>query len=265
MGESRLIVFVRYPVAGKVKTRLIPALGEDGAAALSREMAEHTMNWASRLAGKGGKGLEIRFEGGLVRDMEAWLGKGFRYVPQGDGDVGARMDRAFREAFSEGIGKAVLIGTDLPELTVFHIREAWKALDAFDVVLGPAADGGYGPIGLRRAVPDLFRGISWSTDRVLKQTLAKAAAACLKVKILPALCDVDRPDDIPVWERTVRKSMSIIIPTLNEEGHFKRTLCAVGRPADTEVIIADAGSRDDTLTIAEEFGAKIVSCRPSRG
>jgi rSAM/selenodomain-associated transferase 2/rSAM/selenodomain-associated transferase 1 len=228
-------------------------------------MAEHTLSWASRLAGKGAASLEVRFDGGLVPEMEAWLGKGFRYVPQAEGDVGARMDRAFREAFSEGIGKAVLIGTDLPELSLFHIREAWKALEAFDVVLGPAADGGYGPIGLRRAVPDLFRGITWSTDQVLKQTLSKAAAAGLKVKVLPALRDVDRPEDLPVWEQVVRQSISIIIPTLNEPGDLARTLRAVGRPADTEVIVADGGSQDETLSIAREAGAKVVSCSPSRG
>jgi hypothetical protein len=197
--------------------------------------------------------------------MEAWLGKGFRYVPQGGGDLGTKMDRAFREVFSEGIRKAVLIGSDLPELSVFHIREAWTALDAFDVVLSPATDGGYGLIGLRRAAPDIFREIAWSTDRVLEETLAKSAAAGLKAKVLPAVRDVDLPDDLPVWERVARQSISIIIPTLDEGSNLERTLHAVGRPADTEVIIADGGSRDDTLSIAEKAGAKVVRCRPGRG
>jgi rSAM/selenodomain-associated transferase 2 len=131
--------------------------------------------------------------------------------------------------------------------------------------LGPAADGGYGPIGLRRAIPDLFRGITWSTDQVLKQTLSKAAAAGLKVKVLPALRDVDRPEDLPVWERVDSQFISIIIPTLDEGGDLAQTLRAVGRPADTEVIIADGGSRDATLSIAEKAGAKVVRCLPGRG
>jgi rSAM/selenodomain-associated transferase 2/rSAM/selenodomain-associated transferase 1 len=262
---SRLIVFVRYPVAGRIKTRLIPALGEDGAAALSREMTEHTMNWASRLAGKGEGGVEVRFDGGSVPKMEAWLGKALRYVPQGDGDIGTRMDRAFRESFAEGIKKVVLIGTDIPELTVFHVREVWKALDEVDLILGPAHDGGYGLIGLRRPAPEIFQGPAWGTDEVLTETLAKAAAADLTARMLPAVRDVDRPEDLPLWERTARQSISVIVPAINEGNRLERTLSSIGRPADTEVIIADGGSRDETLSIARKAGAKVVSCRPGRG
>lgn len=258
-------MFVRYPAAGKAKTRLIPALGEAGAASLSKRMTEHTLDWASRLAGKDGDSLEVRFDGCSAPDMEAWLGPGFRYVPQGDGDVGVRMDRAFRESFSAGIKKAVLVGTDIPELTVFHVREAWKALDDSDVVLGPTVDGGYCLVGLRTDAPGLFQGPAWSTDKVLAATLAKTAAAGLAVRLLPLLRDVDGPDDLPAWERVDRRSLSIVIPTLNEGRRLSDALGSVGRPPGTEVIIADAGSRDDTLEIAKRAGAKIVSCRPGRG
>ncbi len=265
MRDPRLIVFVRNPAAGTVKTRLIPALGEEGAASLYKDMAEYTFRWASRLASKNRGVLEVRFDRGSIRDMEGWLGKGFRYLPQGEGDVGARMSRAFRENFMEGIRKAVLIGTDLPGLTVFHVREAWKALDDADMVVAPASDGGYGLIGLRRDAPEIFRGFEWSTDKVLEETLARAAAAGLSVKVLPTLRDIDVPADLPVWEVTVRRFLSVIIPTLNEERHIGQTLASLGKPPDTEVIVADGGSRDGTVDVARQAGAKIVSSRPGRG
>lgn len=265
MRGSRLIVFVRHPVAGKVKTRLVPALGEEGAASLYRGLAEHTLKWASCLTRKDANALEVRFDGGSAKDMEGWLGAGLRFVPQGDGDIGERMARAFRESFQSGIKKAVLVGTDIPELSLFHIREAWKALDSRDLVLGPTIDGGYCLVGLRRDAPGIFRGLEWGTKAVFAATLAKAAAAGLTVRTLARMQDVDVPDDLPVWERTARQSLSVIVPTLNEGGHLQPTLDVVRKPPDCEVIVADGGSLDDTLDIARQAGAKIVPSKPGRG
>ena len=265
MSTARLIVFVRYPVAGRVKTRLIPVLGEDGAASLSRSMAEHTLKWASRLSGKRRADLEVRFDGGSIPEMAAWLGENVRCIPQGDGDLGDRMSRAFRDSFMDGVKKTVLIGTDIPELTVFHIRAAWKTLDENDAVLVPAPDGGYGLIGLRRFSPEIFQGLAWGTNTVLEGTLAKAADLGLCVKTFPAQPDVDVAADLPVWERTKRRFLSIVIPTLNEGPRLKRTLDSISGSPDTEVIVADGGSRDETLSIARKAGTKIVSCRPGRG
>jgi len=228
-------------------------------------MAEHTLKWASRLSGTRGTGLEVRFDGGSIPEMAAWLGTNIRFIPQGDGDLGDRMSRAFRDSFMDGVKKAVLIGTDIPELTVFHIRAAWKTLDEYDAVLVPAPDGGYGLIGLRRFHPGIFRGLPWGTNKVLEGTLAGAAALGLRVKTFPALHDVDIADDLPVWERTKRRLLSIVIPTLNEGPRLKRTLDSIGRPPDTEVIVVDGGSRDETVSVAERWGAKIVSCGPGRG
>jgi glycosyltransferase A (GT-A) superfamily protein (DUF2064 family) len=128
-GE-RLIIFTRYPEPGRAKTRLIPALGAEGAADLHRRLTERTLATARRLATLRKLTLEVRYAGGDAALMRQWLGGGLHLRAQGDGDLGARMREAFREAFEEGCYGVVLIGTDCPEHRAGNplvgVHRAWR-------------------------------------------------------------------------------------------------------------------------------------------
>jgi len=193
----RLIVFTRYPEAGTVKTRLIPALGPEGAKGLHREMAEYTLSQACRV----GCDLEVRFTGGDRSLMEEWLGEGLQYKKQEGDTLGERMQNAVAEAFSTGTGKVVIVGTDCPGLTAEQIKKAFGLLNKADLVLGPAFDGGYYLIGLRRPHEMLFRDIPWGSEFVLKVTLETADRLKLKTALLEKLADVDCPEDLSNWAK----------------------------------------------------------------
>jgi uncharacterized protein len=198
---ERLIVFTRYPQVGKAKTRLIPALGEAGAMALHRQMAEHTLAQVQKLQVLRPLEVEVRFTGGDRDQMQNWLGHDLHYVLQGEGDLGERLVRSLQSAFTNGVESVVVIGTDCPDLSAALMAQALDALHNHDLVVGPARDGGYYLIGLRRLVPELFQGIAWSTAAVFQQTIAIAQTLNLQVTTLPTLADVDRPEDLLIWER----------------------------------------------------------------
>ncbi len=166
---------------------------------------ENPLNWQ----------LEIHFTGGSLVDMQIWLGPQLAYVPQSTGDLGQRLQAGFQHGFSHaqaggadaGNGteskevRIVAIGSDCPELSSAHIQSALQQLSRHDVVLGPAQDGGYYLIGLRSPCPALFQSINWSTSVVLQQTQAKAQQLGLSVAQLPMLSDIDRPEDLAIWQR----------------------------------------------------------------
>ena len=197
--------------------------------------------------------------------MEEWLGPELNYFHQGDGDLGERMARAFQESFQRGIKEVVLVGVDCPELTAFHGKAAFVALKNHDLVLGPTNDGGYCLIGLKRMVPEIFRSIAWGTDTVHHETLERAKNKGISVKNLNILHDVDEPQDLSFLERASNQSLSVIIPALNEENHIRPTLEHIGKISHGEVIVVDGGSTDNTVQIAKECGARVLSSRPSRG
>jgi rSAM/selenodomain-associated transferase 1 len=128
--------------------------------------------------------------------MQQWLGFGWRYQCQGEGDLGSRMALAFANAFNEGSKIVVIIGTDCPSLKPKLMGDAFQVLSQNDLVLGPAQDGGYYLIGLRRFIPELFTGINWGTSEVLQQTVTIAKQLDLAIAYLPTLADVDRPEDL---------------------------------------------------------------------
>ncbi len=187
-----LIIFTRYPRPGQAKTRLIPSLGPEGAARLQIAMTEHSLGQARGLK----RPIAIYYTNGEERELRDWLGKDLRYQVQGAGDLGAKMLGAFWDSLGEGTGAAVIIGTDCPSIDTQLLAQTFEALQTSDLVLGPALDGGYYLIGLRRLVPELFENIAWSTDRVLSQTLAIAKRLNLSFYLLPELPDIDRPEDL---------------------------------------------------------------------
>ena len=201
-ATESLIIFTRYPEPGKTKTRLIPALGAEGAANIGRKMTEHTLNHVKDLQSLRLIAIAVYFTGGNTQLMQQWLGNDVRYQCQGEGDLGSRMALAFASAFEEGSKSVVIIGTDCPSLKPKLMGDAFQELSQHDLVLGPAQDGGYYLIGLRRLIPELFTGISWGTSEVLQQTVTIGKQLDLAIAYLPTLADVDRPEDLSVWNQT---------------------------------------------------------------
>jgi rSAM/selenodomain-associated transferase 1 len=144
--------------------------------------------------------VEVHFAGGNEQLMQEWLGSSLVYRRQSEGDLGDRMASAFQASFAAGMTAGVLIGSDCPDLNASLMAEAFQLLRQHDLVLGPALDGGYYLIGLRRLIPELFTGIPWSTAEVLQQTITIAKRLGLAVAKLPLLSDVDRPEDLSVWK-----------------------------------------------------------------
>jgi rSAM/selenodomain-associated transferase 2/rSAM/selenodomain-associated transferase 1 len=266
MIRETLILFTRFPLAGRAKTRLIPRLGAEGAAQLQREMTEHVLGRVWPLLKRRGVRLEVRFEGGSPADMRRWLGNQIVFAAQGSGDLGARLSRSIDDAFRDGTNSVIIIGADCPELDAALIERAFELLRTQPLVFGPAKDGGYYLVGLSRPLPALFQGIAWSTNSVLADSIARARPLGIEPCLLPELSDVDEPADLPSWEnaRQASRSLSVIIPTLNEAENLPSTLNRVAADDPTEIIVADGGSRDDTLRIAQSLGAKIVHGPPNR-
>jgi uncharacterized protein len=190
-----VLVFAKAPDPGAVKTRLVPALGEGGAAVLAARFARRTLDTATRAA-----------VGPVVLLCAPDTAHPFFEVcrrrhpvalaPQGEGDLGARMHRAFAETLATSTG-AILVGTDTPDLNADDLVEAAEALrGGVDVVLGPAEDGGYWLIGLGTPVPALFEAMPWSTDAVLRATRERIAALGLQRHELAVRADIDRPADL---------------------------------------------------------------------
>lgn len=259
LKHPALILFTRYPSPGRSKTRLIPALGESGAADLHRQLTEQAMAWASDLARAGLVDLIVAYDGADESGMRDWLGLVPQYLPQSPGDLGRRMADALSQALERGAPAAILVGTDVPGLGPEQIRRAVLSLGHYPLVMGPSLDGGYHLVGVRGGVPDIFRGIDWGTDRVLDQTLARARQLGLDFQQLPPLADLDRPPDLPLWlaqRETVPGFISVVIPTLNEAGRVSRAI-ASARGAD-EIIVADGGSVDSTRDEARAVGARVI-------
>jgi uncharacterized protein len=260
---DRLIIFTRYPHPGKAKTRLIPALGAKGAADLQRQMTEHTLAQVRSLPPSISVEIWFADEPSESEKMLAWLGPEWTYHPQGEGDLGDRMITATQTAFATGIERVIIIGTDCPGLNTDRLNQAFQTLQTHELVLGDAIDGGYYLIGLQRPIPELFQGIHWSTAAVRSQTIAIAQKLGLTIAHLPALSDIDYPEDLPVWQAIVeqRPKISVIVPTLNEENALRAG--GIGAGAG-EIIVVDGGSTDQTVALAKGLGAKVITSPPGR-
>ena len=270
-ATQRLIIFTRYPEPGKTKTRLIPALGAEGAANLQRRMTERIVDVARDLRASRPIDLEIRFEGGSWKRLQAWLGVDTLLTAQGTGGLGRRMRVAFADAFAGGCQSVVIIGTDIPDISAGILGSAFERLGSKDLVLGPAVDGGYYLIGLRRSAFDraddlLSSAIPWGSDTVLQTTLSTAADKRLSVALLDTLQDVDRPEDLSVTTKRLpgrtrngsSDRISVVIPTLNEARSIQAALLSLQGGRNMEVIVADGGSGDETAEIARQTGAAVL-------
>lgn len=193
-ARACLMLFTRYPEAGNTKTRLIPRLGAVRAAELQRWM---TASMAREMASlRPDIDRQVHFSGGGLSQMQTWLGRQFTYLPQFAGGLGTRLHQAFMGNFKAGMQAVVAIGADCPQLSTHHFEQAFRQLQSHDVVLGPAADGGYYLIGLSGPQARLFEDIPWGTGEVFERTVAIATSLNLSIATLEELRDVDRPEDL---------------------------------------------------------------------
>lgn len=246
-----VVVFAKPPRPGEVKTRLIPALGPEGAAELAAAfLADVTEALAPVLVA----GPEL----------------------QEEGDLGARLERVLAPRLP-----AIAVGTDSPGLPRRFLDEARAALDEVDAVLGPTPDGGFYLLGLRRCPPGLLAELPWSSPDTLAATLRRLAGHGLTSRLLPPFFDVDVPRDLGrlrAWldatgaaPRTrallegVRPRLSVVVPVLDEERRIGERLEELGRTEGIdEVVVVDGGSTDRTVAIAERYAVRVVSAPRGR-
>ena len=198
-GQARLIIFAKAPVPGSVKTRLIPALGAAGAAALAHRMLDRALRNA--LAAQV-QSVELCMT--PASGHSAWqhvtLPESVQCTAQGEGDLGERMSAAIGRGTGTSNGQehhpVLLMGTDCPGLNTELINEAARQLQAHDAVIVPVADGGYSLIGLKLPCPELFTQMAWSISTVAQETLQRMAALGLSVWQGPTLHDIDRPAEL---------------------------------------------------------------------
>ena len=193
-----ILVFLRAPDRGKVKKRLARALGDDAALALYRCFVADLL----AVVAESGRPAWLCYTppGGRER-IKDWLGDTLPMLPQQGGDLGRRMAHAFRTAFFRGVGRALLVGTDIPDLPRTHIAQAFAGLDSRSSVIGPTLDGGYYLIGFRSDgfAESVFDGIPWGTDRVMAETLAAFERENRTPLLLESWPDIDRRRDLAAF------------------------------------------------------------------
>lgn len=198
--SDRLIVFVKAPRPGAVKTRLAAVLGDEAAARLYRLLADEEIRRTAPRAGEYDRVFFFTPQDARP-EIERWL-PGETLEPQHGRDLGERMSRAFESAFAAGARRVAIIGSDVPAAGREHVMEALQSLDDHDVVLGPTHDGGYYLLALDRLRPALFQSIPWSTPSVLPATAERAGVLGLSVRMLDPLRDIDTIDDLKAeWPR----------------------------------------------------------------
>jgi hypothetical protein len=180
-----------------VKSRLALHLGKERAAEIYRQLAETVVANLTPQAPEHDYEINLSFAPeSTAQQITAWFPQQHLFSPQQGSDLGERMSNAFLRAFADGHAKALLIGSDCPDISRTIVGRGFKQLETNDVVLGPAHDGGYYLIGLRRPEPELFYGVDWGTGRVLQQTLDRIHVANLTVALLSELRDIDRIEDL---------------------------------------------------------------------
>lgn len=214
-GKSCILVFARAPIHGQVKTRLIPALGKEEATSLYIQMIEQTLETATSLPD-----VEVQLwcEPDDTHEYFTQCQQRYRIttrVQKGD-DLGARMCHAISSALLDA-DHVIIIGTDCPGFTVRYLANAIRVLEqGTDAVLGPAADGGYVLLGVRRGTPQLFNGIAWGVDTVLEHTRQRMRNLGWKWQELAVLRDIDRPEDLPYFYDIMRVHTNMQVDSILE-------------------------------------------------
>ncbi|MCU0331558.1 MAG: TIGR04282 family arsenosugar biosynthesis glycosyltransferase [Candidatus Kapabacteria bacterium] len=191
--STAVVVFIKEPRPGYVKTRLAASVGNDAAARLYRVLVETVLD---SLHGLPARIICALDRPAALHTVPDWLGRHWTYIIQQEGDLGNKLHRAVADVRQSGYRNVIIIGTDAPEVNAEIILKAQHALQTVDVVIGPAYDGGYYLIGTSRPLDHLFQDISWSTDEVLQQTLQACMKEHATVHLLEPLRDIDTADDL---------------------------------------------------------------------
>lgn len=191
MEKEALIIFVRKPELGKVKTRLAATIGAEAALLIYQKLLEHTHKVSAPLACD-----KYVFYVDEIEEQDLWR-MGYHKHLQANTDLGGRMQAAFAFLFEKGYARICIIGSDCFELTAEIINDAFLLLQGNDVVIGPAKDGGYYLLGMKDGLKQVFEGVEWSTENVCKQTKAQIEQNGYSFTQLPLLTDVDTVDDVP--------------------------------------------------------------------
>ncbi len=198
--KKALIIFCKYPLKGKVKTRLAVSLGHDFAINFYRKCAGRIFSEASKLQ-ENGVDVYIFYDTGdnpaLVKE---WVDKDFIFYRQRGNTLGEKMYNAFKKVFETGKKQAIIIGTDVPDLSSALLKKAFAWLDKIDFVIGPSIDGGYYLLGMKRLVGQIFSGITWSADSVFDKTIQKIDELKSTAEVLPLLYDIDTEKDYNNWK-----------------------------------------------------------------
>ena len=192
--DSNLLIFVKNPVLGRVKTRIAADTGNEKALSIYRELLKLTRNTASQV-----RANRFLFYSDFIDNTDDWPDIEFQKRLQSGKDLGERMKNAFAELQKNG-NKCVIIGSDCAELDSELVHQAFELLNTYDAVLGPTADGGYYLLGLRKPLPAVFEDINWSTEKVLDQSIRKIEAQGMTYALLPRLRDIDHEYDWIAWQ-----------------------------------------------------------------
>ena len=196
--KSTLLIFIKNPVAGKVKTRLARTVGDAEALRIYHILLEKTR--AAALEAPVNRQLWYSDQ---IEIADDWPEQLFDKQVQSGADLGERMGNAFKVAFAQGAEKVAIIGSDCPTLSGAILAQAFAALDTQEAAIGPTPDGGYYLLALRRFEPTLFENIAWSTETVFRETIAAAEKAGLRVAQLPQLSDIDTEADWRQYEALI--------------------------------------------------------------
>lgn len=188
-----LILFTRFPQAGACKTRLIPAVGPEGAAEIHRKLTAHTVD----VLRDAGPPVIVATTGADEEAFASWLGTEVGFKPQVTGGLTERLLAFLNDA------PVIFFGADTPDLADAHVRAALEGLGTHEIVIGPASDGGYYLIGMRDPHPELFIDMAWSTPDVLPETLRRLERLGIEPLLLETLSDCDRPEDLDQWPHLV--------------------------------------------------------------
>lgn len=191
MNTTRLIIFVKNPIAGKVKTRLAKVVGIEKAKNIYIELLEKTNAITRQLSSD-----KAVYYADYINKEDLWDHGIYQKCLQDGVDLGERMANAFSESFAMGYTRAIIIGSDCYQLDKETIEQGFRVLKEHDVVLGPTYDGGYYMIGMKENQAALFKDKAWSTDKVYSQTVASCEAEKLSYNILKMLSDVDEYEDL---------------------------------------------------------------------
>jgi len=188
---NALIIFIKNPVPGKAKTRLAQGVGKERALEIYKSLLSYTRTVAQMVYTE----RYLYYSSQIIEDD--WDSKKFKKRVQSGNNLGERMSLAFKEVLSTN-EKALIIGSDCPQLNFMTISNAFLALDNHDFVIGPSMDGGYYLLGMKSADETVFRDIAWSTESVASQTIERIKSQQKTYKLLEQLSDVDYKED---WER----------------------------------------------------------------